>query len=95
MTGWKKCRKKPMTVYCHKLTVDSIDLLRFTHLIRVGYDYDVNAPKDKMLTVKVATPEGEMTGHEGDYLMRGVEGEYYICKASIFKKTYDILDDTE
>ena len=33
--------------------------------------------------------EGEMLGSLGDYLIQGVEGEFYPCKEEIFKKTYD------
>jgi hypothetical protein len=28
-------------------------------------------------------------GKAGDYLMRGVDGELYICDRAIFEKTYD------
>ncbi len=28
-------------------------------------------------------------GKPGDYLMRGIEGELYICDQFIFEKTYD------
>ena len=30
-------------------------------------------------------------GKPGDYLMRGIEGELYICDGPIFEKTYDFL----
>ncbi len=40
----------------------------------------------------VTTPEGVMTGQQGDYLMVGVEGEKYPCKKEIFDKTYDFVD---
>jgi hypothetical protein len=36
----------------------------------------------------VKTLEGDMEGHNGDYLCRGIEGELWPCKASIFEKTY-------
>lgn len=32
-----------------------------------------------------------MNGEAGDYLIQGVEGELYPCKASIFYKTYDFV----
>lgn len=40
--------------------------------------------------VVVSTLEGDMTGHKGDYLIRGVNGEIYPCKEDIFLKTYEI-----
>ena len=41
---------------------------------------------------KVETPEGWMTARKGDWLVRGIEGEFYAVKKRIFKKTYDIVD---
>ena len=28
----------------------------------------------------------------GDFIIRGVEGEYYFCKPSIFEQTYEIVE---
>lgn len=40
----------------------------------------------------VATLDGNYkVGKPGDYLMRGADGELYICDKEIFEKTYDIL----
>jgi len=30
-------------------------------------------------------------GKAGDYLMRGIDGELYICDKAIFEKTYDFV----
>ena len=41
---------------------------------------------------RVDTLEGNYKqGKTGDYLMRGIDGELYICDREIFEKTYDIL----
>jgi len=41
---------------------------------------------------RVNTLEGNYKqGKAGDYLMRGIDGELYICDGPIFDKTYDIL----
>jgi|AntRauTorcE11897_2_1112592.scaffolds.fasta_scaffold00009_29 hypothetical protein len=37
----------------------------------------------------VVTMEGTMTGKAGDFLMRGVKGELYVCDAEIFEETYE------
>ena len=29
----------------------------------------------------------------GDYIIRGVDGEYYPCKPAIFEKTYELEED--
>ena len=38
---------------------------------------------------EVETMEGLMRGKAGDYLMKGVDGELYVCDREIFKKTYE------
>lgn len=38
----------------------------------------------------VETLEGTMRGSAGDYLIQGVNGEYYPCKPDIFEKTYEL-----
>lgn len=40
----------------------------------------------------VETLEGTMRGKEGDYLIRGIAGEFYPCDAKIFESSYDLLD---
>jgi hypothetical protein len=41
---------------------------------------------------RVNTLEGNYKqGKSGDYLMRGIDGELYICDKSIFEKTYDFV----
>ena len=42
-----------------------------------------------LLPFKVETLEGTMQGKPGDWLIQGVEGEFYPCKNEIFRKTYD------
>lgn len=41
---------------------------------------------------RVNTLEGNYKqGKAGDYLMRGIDGELYICDGAIFEKTYDFV----
>ncbi|WP_310991883.1 hypothetical protein [Aequorivita marina] len=43
---------------------------------------------------EVETMEGLMKGKAGDWLIIGVNDEKYVCDDAIFKKTYDIIDET-
>ena len=43
----------------------------------------------KPIAVKIATLEGEMVGDEGDWIIKGVKGEFYPCKPDIFEMSYD------
>ena len=50
------------------------------HAKRIDEDFRVN------------TLEGNYKqGKAGDYLMRGIDGELYICDGPIFEKTYDFV----
>ena len=39
--------------------------------------------------VQIKTLEGVMTGIVGDYIIKGVKGEFYPCKPDIFLQTYE------
>lgn len=39
----------------------------------------------------IRTLEGEMKANVGDYIIKGVNGEFYPCKPDIFEKTYEEL----
>lgn len=40
----------------------------------------------------IDTLEGRMTAQPGDWIIRGVSGEYYPCKPDIFAATYERED---
>jgi hypothetical protein len=37
----------------------------------------------------IQTLEGEMKASIGDFIIKGVQGEFYPCKPDIFEKTYE------
>lgn len=44
-------------------------------------------------TLFINTLEGQMVVSPGDYIIRGVQGEFYPCKPDIFKATYYTEED--
>ena len=40
-------------------------------------------------TYLIETLEGTMIGRPGDWLIKGIKGEFYPCRHDIFIKTYD------
>lgn len=46
-------------------------------------------PEDGLF--KITTLEGVMIANIGDYIIKGVCGEFYPCKPDIFEKTYEII----
>lgn len=42
----------------------------------------------------IKTLEGNMKAEQNDWIIRGVNGEYYPCKPDIFEKTYEPADES-
>lgn len=43
--------------------------------------------------LRIDTLEGSMLGDAGDWVIRGLHGEYYFCKPDIFEKTYEVVEE--
>lgn len=41
--------------------------------------------------IMIETLEGAMFASPGDYVIKGVQGEFYPCKPDIFRATYDAV----
>lgn len=41
----------------------------------------------------IKTLEGEHIASIGDFIIKGVNGEFYPCKPDIFEKTYEAVDE--
>ena len=80
-----KYRKKPVTIEAIQWTGKNIDEIEtFVNSV------DVEVSKDG---ITVHTLEGDMNASVGDYIIRGVKGEYYPCKPDIFMDTYDLVEE--
>lgn len=40
----------------------------------------------------IPTLEGDHVASIGDYIIKGVNGEFYPCKPDIFEKTYEMVE---
>lgn len=43
-------------------------------------------------TLMIRTLEGDMRANLGDWIIKGVNGEFYPCKPDIFLKTYEAVE---
>ncbi len=41
--------------------------------------------------IKLETPGGIVNVHRGDYIVKGLEGEFYPCKPEPFRKKYELI----
>lgn len=84
-----KYRKKPVVVNAIQF-LDDVDVMNQLQEelgidpVRVDYKYL------KHPVLKIETLEGMMIANVGDYIIKGVNGEFYPCKPDIFKKTYEL-----
>lgn len=44
-------------------------------------------------TLTISTLEGAMLAKVGDFIIKGIEGEFYPCDLEIFKKTYELVEE--
>ena len=54
-----------------------------------GGDAQINMFSGVSDFMVIETLEGDMRAESGDWIIRGVKGEFYPCKDSIFRETYD------
>jgi hypothetical protein len=74
-------RKKPVAINAVQWTGNNLQ--EAAHFCSAA-DYTVSG---QHLIIK--TLEGDMTASPGDWIIRGVKGEFYPCKPDIFAATYD------
>ena len=46
----------------------------------------------EFINVRIPTLEGSHLALHGDWIIKGVSGEFYPCKPNIFQKTYEAID---
>lgn len=44
-------------------------------------------------SLNIPTLEGVMLANEGDYIIKGIAGEFYPCKPDIFNNSYEVVRD--
>lgn len=78
-----KYRKKPVVIDAMEYTGENPSACQ--QFIGPNFDNTLNYPNIKTL-------EGTMAVSKGDFIIRGVAGEFYPCKPDIFWKTYEEVE---
>lgn len=92
----KKYIKKPIKIEAIQLKEDNI-IEVFDFLDEANYKEtksteeleDFNQRMLKQGYIEIETLEGIMKASFGDYIIKGVKGEFYPCKPDIFQVTYE------
>jgi hypothetical protein len=85
-----KYRKKPVEVEAEQFVIRD-----FNHVpIAVVLMENVYSVKGELFDrfIEIPTLEGVMRANHLDYIIKGVNGEFYPCKPDIFVKTYDKVE---
>ena len=85
-----KYRKKPVVIEALQF-FDKVDRISELSELMGNQSVVVNYENPDNPTLKIETLEGIMTASEGDYIIKGVNGEFYPCKPDIFEKTYEAV----
>ncbi len=92
-----KYRKKPVEVEAIQWTGNTSEVKKFCGS-KCSYNVNDSAwqvgkgvPQEELI---IHTLEGDMKASRNDYIIKGVNGEFYPCKPDIFEKTYEISSDT-
>lgn len=90
MSTPKSYRKKPVEVVAVQVTEENIVFVAVWCGGSVQRLRDLNGTP---IALSIPTIEGIMRAEIGDYIIRGVEGEFYSCKRRIFEKTYEKVEE--
>ena len=88
-----KARKKPVVIEAWEFTKKALE--RTDSWLR-GQKREhlhlVSQYGGEVLYIEIDTLEGRMRADLGDFIIQGVNGEFYPCKPDIFKKTYEVIE---
>jgi hypothetical protein len=81
-----KFRKKPVVIEAMRFTEDSGPEVWEWADSKPMYD-----PAGQVCGLRIYTLEGDMKADFGDWIIKGVKGEFYPCKPDIFEATYEAV----
>lgn len=92
--GPLRFRKKPIIIEAVRVPIEGMDSeeeFMVGHGIIAGWMMHrlPNAMITECKGYLIPTLEGTMQAFPGDWIIRGVQGEFYPCKSDIFEATYE------
>lgn len=90
-----KFRKKPVVIEAVRVPTETLpgslwdEVLRFLKPLKPGIGWTGG---NRTGSIFIKTLEGQMEARGGDWIIRGIKGEFYPCKPDIFAATYDEVE---
>jgi hypothetical protein len=85
-----KYRKKPVVIDAVQFKDD--DFAPVLKLFPESKEWKGWLHEDKKWRLDVPTLEGVTVASDGDYVIKGIKGEFYACKPDIFEQTYEKVE---
>ena len=96
-----KYRKKPVVIDAIQLTDRNVrQVYEWVHdCVAIKTNIDLHKWDDYVQLViakgmKIPTLEGKMVASINDYIIKGIQGEFYPIKADIFEATYEVVNES-
>ena len=83
-----KFRKKPVVIEALLWTGGNLDDVMAFCCGDATYEQMASG----VAAVIIKTLEGQHVASVGDWIIKGVNGEFYPCKPDIFEKTYEVVE---
>ncbi|MDT2635495.1 hypothetical protein P7D52_07940 [Enterococcus dongliensis] len=98
-----KYRKKPVEIEAVLLENDIHSISQALNFVSgMPFDTEISLLDEQAANAAqmtnglvIPTLEGDVTASFGDYIIKGVQGEFYPCKPDIFSQTYEKVEDGE
>ncbi len=87
-------RKKPVEIEAHQLPDPRESQEERVLFCAVAHWCGGEVAEDEVddTVVLIDTLEGQMRAKPGDWIIRGVHGEFYPCDQAVFAATYDLVE---
>lgn len=92
-----KYRKKPVVI--EAIQWNGLNLKEIKDFVGESLEYEIydaawiaGAGIPPQVHMVIKTLEGDHICTKGDFIIKGVNGEFYPCKPDIFEKTYELVE---
>ena len=94
-----KYKKKPVVIEAikwtgqnHREMYDFLEGKPDDYMDSIGENFYINHNIYHAGGLFIKTLEGDMFANIGDYIIKGIKGEFYPCKPDIFEATYERVE---
>lgn len=85
--SFPRWRKKPVVVDAIQVPLAGEEIPEAFWDWCAEHDFDALSDRDEGISIE--TLEGTMRADPGDWIIKGIKGEFYPCKPDVFAATYE------